>query len=156
MGAGSEEPKGDYPLTEAEQEYPKNVGRGTGNRVGYTVEARYMYSEPIKIIDALYDQRWKKVYIKTKDNNGKEVPLVPMGRFDKEIEEHGLMGYSSAQAMRWLFHAIADASPGGSYCLETKIVEHELKTTYECNAISEHHIIAGYDRSNRIPDWGKK
>src|SRR5690606_9220355 len=101
----------------------------------------------------LFDQRWKRVKFDT-------IPLpvgVPSGppSLSGLRDKLGLYSYQAAQALRWWFHANAAAS-WNDLCLETRLVKHRVKYSYECEAISAHAVIGGDDRSNVMPDWGKK
>jgi hypothetical protein len=68
---------------------------------------------------------------------------VPVGYFDQKLSEHGLLGYSAAQALRWWFLAAAEAErPMGSLCLETRLRQHRLELTHE---VSELDVIEALD-----------
>jgi hypothetical protein len=63
--------------------------------------------------------------------------------------------YQAAQALRWWFHANADAGIGG-ICLRSRIVKFAIKYSIEVARQTEHCEIGGDDRTNCIPDWGNK
>ncbi len=126
-------------------DYPKSKGNGESTITGYTVEGRYNYSEPKQFGGQILDERWRTLIFPS-------APFgVPIGGFHKhELKMNGLLGYSAAQALRWWFHANADVL--GSLCLETKIVKHIIKSSYKCEAVSDHELITGDDRSNIKPN----
>lgn len=126
---------------------------GTGHFDGYSVEARYDYSSPVTIGDLTLDNRWRRVAF-PKGHPG--VPVGP-GYHAPFLNACGLMAYSSAQAMRWWLHASAEAyEGGGGLCLETRIVKHRVRYSYGATRETEHCLVGGDDRSNIMPDWGKK
>ena len=124
------------------EDYPKKGNSGTTSGVLYSVEARYNYHEPCEIAGQLFDNRWKRV------------------RFDKSIigipsrkpmnVTTDLVVYSAAEAQRWWLHAIADYEY--RVCLETKIVAHNITSSYEITAVSEHGIIDSRNRKSVKPD----
>ncbi len=136
----------------SEEDYPKSRGSSNTSCEGYTVEARFVGDKPVELSGQLFDNRWRQVdFVESKIG----VPAAPQYLLH-DFRLKGLLGYSSAQALRWWMHAAADNnSPFGGLCLETKLVKHQLLTTSKCEAISEHCLIGGEDRSNCIPDWGK-
>ncbi len=131
-------------------EYPQKAGSSTATTRGYMVFARHTSDHPVKLGDQIFDNRWRRVNFKEGEFG---VPIACAYNMP-DFAKHGLLGYSAAQALRWWFQASADVHFDGM-CLETKLVEHELITTHECNAVSEHCLIGGEDRTNCLPDWGK-
>lgn len=135
------------------EEYPKSSGNSSSTMPAYSVEARYNYSAPKEIAGQIFDNRWRRVIFNEGDAG------VPIGSeyHINELRQYSVMGYSAAQALRWWLHAVADAGVSMSgICLETKIVKHIIKTSSECEAVSEHDIVSGDDRTNMMPDYGKK
>ena len=134
-----------------ENEYPQNAGNGSMRMTAYTVEARLNTSEPREIAGRIFDKRWRKVHF---DQAKVGVPIASPLHLH-EFRQVNVMEYSSAQALRWWLHAIADTSSiAGGLCLETKLVKHKIESTYKCEAVSDHKLISGEDRSNCMPDWG--
>ena len=136
-----------------ETEYPKSAGSHSSKMTGWTVEARYNYSEPTEIGGQLFDNRWRRVRF-----NESVIGVPIAAEYNARIyAEHNVLGYPAAQALRWWFHAVATAEKtGGGLCIETKLVKHVIETSSKCEAVSEHDIIGGDDRSNIMPDWGSE
>lgn len=138
---------------EEDSEYPKQKGQGSGSCGGYTVEARSMSDTPMQLGKQIFDNRWRQAQF------DKGIIGVPSGldRYSlSEMATAGLLQYSSAQALRWWLHANAEAELGMGLCLETKLIKHTVEFAHEVNAVSEHCLITGEDRSSLYPDWGKK
>ena len=133
--------------------YPSPKGSEGGTKTGYTVEARQGGKEPKQIAGQIFDNRWRKVIFE-KGEIGVP-PANPL--FAKHLLHYDLLGYSAAQALRWWLHAVADGATYGmaGIMLETKLVKHKIEYESKCNAISEHKIISGEDRSNLMPDYGE-
>jgi hypothetical protein len=134
-------------------EFPAKGSSGSGVQTGYSVEARHTYSDPIVIAGTIYHQNWRRV--QPDQAQGFGVPAAhPHYRY---LHEHNLMTYPAAQAIRWWLHAIAEAeSIGGGLCLETRLIKHKVEYSHAETKVSVHAQVGGDDRSNRIPDWGKK
>lgn len=129
-----------------EEEYKVERSNSSGTRTGYTVEARYSYIEAISIAGQIFDTRWKHVSFEENSTGG-----IPSPVWCRELREHGLYTYIVAQALRWWFHAVADAN-GPSMCLETRLVEHCLKTTHSVEATKYiQHIGEDQSVSNIMP-----
>lgn len=139
---------------ELEEGYDKRgTSGGTSGGTCYTVEARYNSHEPKEFGGQIFDNRWRQV------NFARAAIGVPAGNraLDWVALEHGYLGYAAAQALRWWFHAHADAEGfGGGLCLETRLVKHKYSVDYKIEPTSAHEHIHGEDRSNCIPDWGEK
>lgn len=133
-----------------ELDYPKKGSSGSSTDHGYSVEARLNYRTPKEIAGHILDNRWQTLQF---DKHPAGVPTH--GSFRESLGRANLLGYSAAQALRWWFHAIADATFDG-ICLETKLVQHVVRESHSVEAISEHMLIRGEDRSSSIPDWGNK
>ncbi|MBR8182114.1 hypothetical protein KDW54_06850 [Burkholderia ambifaria] len=133
-------------------EFPKSGQSGNGRTTGYSVEARFVTTsqDHVVINGVIYTDRWKRVHV---DQGPVGVP--PHGRFESWLDQCLLMNYPAAQAIRWWFHALAEAD-FHNICLETRIVKHEVEYSYKERAVSEHALVGGEDRSNIMPDWGKK
>ena len=138
-------------MSDLEPEYKRDKGESSGSNTLYTVEARYNFSKPVQICGQLFDQRWLRVKFLTHDGIG-----VPKLRSWSELANvDGMHQYVEAQALRWWFHAEAEKENNG-FCLETRLIKHELKWKQTVTAVSQHCKISGEDRSNMIPDWGTK
>ena len=143
----------DEDTTKDESEYPKPAGNGTSSCDGYKVEARFSGNEPIELCGQIFDNRWRQVKFKESPVGVRPAPAYLL----QEFMSRGLLCYSSAQALRWWLQSNADtSSPFGGICLDTKLIKHRLVTEFKCEAVSEHDLIGGENRSNCIPDWGKK
>ena len=139
-------------MTEDKKE-PKSES-ASGSRQAYRVEARYSYFEPMTFGDRVFDKEWREITFPESAMGG----VPPGARWDlPELMSFRCYSYQAAQALRWWFHAELEAHKfGGGLCMETRIVKYEITYTRECKRVSEHAFISGEDRSNCIPDWGKK
>lgn len=135
---------------ETQTEFPKKGQSGHGSTAGYSVEARHTSGDHAVIAGVVYTKEWKRLH-------PEQAPIgVPAhGRFETWLGQCGLMSYPAAQAIRWWFHAIAEQE-FKNICLETRIVKHQVKYSYEETSTSEHALIGGEDRSNCYPDWVRK
>ena len=118
----------------------------TGKSTGYTIEARHNTREVLKYGRQLFDNRWREIDIF-------EVPPsagIPSPRHREELKIAGLYSYEQAQALRWQFIAAVDALEGISgWCLETRLVAHDLSLTYEAKTVE---YIDPQTRRGAIPD----
>lgn len=107
-------------------EFPRKGGSGSGTSRGYTVEARLNYNGQSKIINGMaLGPKWVQLSFN-------EVPGglgVPKGLVFGADRFSNLLGYPNAQALRWWFVATA-AEDFSGICLETRLVEHELKYSH--------------------------
>jgi len=118
-------------MGELEEGYRKDKNRGSGADVGYTVEARHNYIRPCKIGNQMFDNRWQQVEF---EGGPHGVPTMTIGH--RALHLGFLLPYNAAQALRWWFVAAAEAGEiGGALCLETRLVKHKLKYSYEVEAI---------------------
>jgi hypothetical protein len=120
--------------TELEKDYPRETGSGSGTETAYTVEARYNYTEPARIAGQIFDERWRRVNFRPSEVG---VPRCP--EYKRQTKDHGLLGYSAAQALRWWLHAIADSGdskPFSGFCLETRLVLHRITYSHHIEAIA--------------------
>jgi hypothetical protein len=89
--------------------------------------------------DALLDQRWQRLRFVTSHIG------VPDGlSYNYAARACGLLGYSAAQALRWWFHAQADAETFGGLGLETRIIKHHVEYSYKEIAESAHVLIGNH------------
>lgn len=138
-------------IVEETPEYPKSGQSHSGTVFAYSVDARNNYPEPKQFGDVILHKEWKRMYFP----EGK--CGVPIGnKFDCAQIALGLLSYQAAQALRWWLHAEAEVEMLGGMCLETRIVKHEVTFSMSEKKISHHEVIGGEDRSNCIPDCGKK
>ena len=136
-----------------ENEYPVAQGNEGGTTIGYKVMARYCGNDPKEIAGQIFDERWRVVQF---EEGQIGVPSVsPLHA--RHLLRYNLKGYSAAQALRWWLHAVADNTEIGmsGMMLETKLVKHKIEFESKCEAISEHKIISGEDRSSWMPDYGE-
>lgn len=94
----------------------------SGHCHGYIVEVRLNSTRPAVVNNMLLDTRWQRVSF-SKTQQG--VPRGPWYLYH-ELAGCDLLGYASAQALRWWFIANADADIG-TYCLETRLVEYRIE-----------------------------
>lgn len=134
-----------------EDDYKTEKESGSGTTVGYSVEARCSCREPKKVGDIILHDKWQRIHF------NKGFPGVPQPKVHLyELERAGLLGYQTAQALRWWFHAELEREILGGLCIESRLVKHQVEYSYKSTAISQHEIIGGNDRSNSMPDWGKE
>lgn len=107
------------------------AGNSSGTTRGYRVEARYSYRDAIVINGEIYTQEWR------------EVPVypVPAGEGitywpDAVLQHEYLVPYEAAEALRWQFISAARAGKYGAMCLETRIVEYEVKYTFQKSRVA--------------------
>ncbi len=138
---------------EVAPEFPQKGQSGSGNEEAWSIEARWMYSEPKAFGGQIFDQRWKRVHF---DRVNPPVG-VPSGHPSvlNVRDTCDLYGYQAAQALRWWFHANA-AAAWMDTCLETRLVKHKLKYEFSSEAVSAHATVGGDDRSGMMPDYGAK
>lgn len=121
-------------------EYPKKSSNARGTEEAYSVEARCTDIRPRTIAGRLFDNRWQKVAF------DQAAIGVPGGPSHNHHSRHlGLLTYSAAQALRWWIHAAADVEVIGSICLETKLVKHQIRYEWSCEAVSEHAMVGGME-----------
>jgi hypothetical protein len=118
-------------------EFPKKCSSGSCTDKLYSVEARYNYTHPIKFFDMILDKQWRKV-------NFTEIPQIPaypgvQSRKPAAMYQSGLVHYAAAQALRWGLHAESELNH--LFCLETRLVEHVVKTTWDEQAVAAHEAI---------------
>lgn len=120
----------------------------SGTIPGYYVEAMTTYPEPQTFGGQIFSGKWKRVHF---NDTVAGVPKAAQFQLPIMILAD-CYSYEAAQALRWWFHA--EAAPG--FCLQSRIVKCEIKYSVETERVSEHCVIGGDDRSNCMPDWGKK
>ena len=133
-------------------EFPRKESSHNGTNIGYTVEVRYTGHKPAIINDMVLGKEWQRPKF---DAVQPPIPGVPTARpWNAALFSMlGLYDYSAAEALRWWFHANADATGIGAMCVESRIVAHRVKYSMSEEAISEHSIISGEDRTSIVPDW---
>lgn len=136
---------------ETTDEFPKVGSSGSGHETAYSVEIRCTSRSPRPLGKLLIDNRWQAVSFDESPNG------IPAGSTYYFVSRHlRLFGYPAAQALRWWLHAQADSEIGGSLCLETRLIKHEIKYSYSEEAVSAHVPIGGEDRSGHMADWVKQ
>lgn len=114
-------------LRPLDADYKTDVGHGNSSEPAYSVEARINSYQPDMIGKQIFDNRWRKANFELSTIG------VPAGPSFSRANDHRLLGHSAAQALRWWLHAVADAEHKG-YCLETRLVEHRLTSSYKVEA----------------------
>lgn len=123
----------------------KACPRGSGISYGYSFEARYNYHTPTTIGGIALDNRWQRIE-HTDAKIG--IPKRPFRCFG--LDAAFLLERNEAEALRWWFICLADASKTcGSLCLETRIVEHEVKYEYSATPVA---YIDAMDMRGDLPD----
>ena len=119
------------------------MSKGTTTVTGYSVEIRTSSSQPCLVHGVIVDATWRIL----SHEIGKDGFGVPVGYFNQKLSEHGLLGYTAAQALRWWFLAAAEAERArGAQCLETRLRQHRLELTHE---VSELDVIEALDFRGR-------
>ena len=117
------------------------VPSGSGSLPLYTVEARYASQEPRVLCGQVFDNRWREIQFQKSSTTG-----VPSNTWP--LDYPGYYSFEAAQALRWWFIAQAGASGEGNWCLETRLVRHKAKYSYEVKAEA---YIDPRDRSGEVP-----
>lgn len=137
-------------MSELEDDYKKDLGKGSGSETGYYVEARHNGTSPMQLGEQIFDKEWRRV------NFNQDIIGVPQcNRFNEHVKKHGFYSYQAAEALRWWFHAESEAGKHFAICMESRIIRVKIEHSYSIEAISAHKRIGGDDRTNCIPDWGK-
>lgn len=127
-----------------EEDYKCDKGNGESTCPAYTVEAKHT-AGPVNVGGQLFDGEWRSVSFQ-------EAEVGVPNSSSPIVTEHGMLGYASAQALRWWLHAASQAHFGSNgFCLNTRIVKHIIKTTYDINAVSAHEFIGDEDAPNYMP-----
>lgn len=139
---------------QTQSEFPRKGQSQNGTSTGYSIEVRTSAKQPTQIGTMLLGHEWQRLKV-----DQVQPPFgVPIARpwNERIFSMLGLYDYAAAQALRWWFHASAEATPyAGAMCLESRIIAHTVKYAISEEAVSEHMQIQGDDRTNCIPDWGK-
>ncbi len=118
-----------------ESEFPR-AGSSTSNGTerAWSVEARHTH-DPAKIGDQIFDSKWRRV-------NFASSPVgVPIAYSSSGYDRHGLLSYQTAQALRWWLKA--EAAKTHLICLDTRLIEHEIKYSYAETAVGTHEVLEG-------------
>jgi hypothetical protein len=111
----------------AESEFPKQASSGSGGGRGYSVEVRLNYNGAAEIVNGIaVGPNWTRLHFE------KAVVGVPQGNVCwGHLPNTSLLGYASAQALRWWFLANAEATRGHALCIETRLVRHDCTYSYK-------------------------
>ncbi len=116
------------------------VPSGSGTDSGYTVEARYASHRPEMICGQMLDNRWSTLRFD-------KAPIgVPSQTWPVSVP--GYLSFEAAQALRWWFIAQARADYRGMFCLETRLVRHKIKYSYE---VAAEAYVDPLDFHGRVP-----
>ena len=150
ISGGSDEDEDEALAREPGAEFPRKSETRQGKTRCYTVEARSM-NQPMQCNGVLLGHEWHRMHFR-------EAPLnlgVPRGsRYEIGLlDELDMLDYQAAQALRWWLHAQAYAEPIGAspYALETRLVEHEVKYSFQVKALAAHEVVSPADRSSFKP-----
>jgi hypothetical protein len=142
-----------------EEGYKTDRGNGSGTTVGYSVEARST-SKPTLVLGNMIGEKWTRISF---SRGEKGVPIPGCWDGSGQLEKLGLFSYESAQAMRWWFLAAAedsfvnDALPiripmPSPWCLETRLVRHEVKYQYTVTAVSACEVVDNLGAPPKEPE----
>lgn len=135
-----------------EENYKTDRGNGSGTTIGYSIEARST-SKPTLILGNMIGEKWTRLEFQRGE---KGVPIPGCYDGSGQLAKLGLFSYSSAQAIRWWFHAASEndfindvESPLRSlrailprpWGVETRLVKHEVKYQYTVTATSVHELV---------------
>jgi hypothetical protein len=132
-------------MTAIPDEFPHSSGSGQATETAYTVEARCL-DHPMQVAGKLFGHQWTRVAF---DKTLRGVPDAPA--YSVRTLEHGMFAYAAAQALRWWLHAQAEFERGFFTLLETRLVQHEIKTSHAITAVAAHDVISAADRSSTGP-----
>jgi hypothetical protein len=139
---------------QAGSEFPRKGASHNGTSEGYSIEVRYTGHRPQEVCGMILGKEWQPLKVlQTQQPFG-----VPIARpwNERIFGMLGLYDYAAAQAMRWWFHANAEATPAaGAMGVESRLVAHKVQFSVSEEAIYAHQYISAEDRSNCKPDWNK-
>lgn len=125
--------------------FPMKGSSGSGSDSGFTVQARYAYPEPKDFHGQILDNRWRTLHFQQSP-----IGVPAQARYAPwSGSMPGLMTYPAAEALRWWFIANA-AHSFDHFCLETRIIKHEIKYSYSEEAVAAGPATSSLDlqRSN--------
>lgn len=100
---------------------------GSGTFSAYRVEARYMgYEGVTKIGETVLTKEWQHVYFPEASIG---VPRCDPYHMPQMVATRTL-SYTAAQALRWWFHAAANAERLGGLCVETRLVVFKIEYSH--------------------------
>ena len=139
---------------EIKAEFPDKRSSGTGTDKAYYIEGRSVNSRPEQIGGMLLDERWRRIDLyEVQHPHG--VPVKNHGGAS-QAGDRGLLNYEAAEALRWWFHAEAAAGLGlSAICLETRLVECEVKYSYEVTAVKEVSVLGRDGSRSYMPSEAK-
>lgn len=115
-------------------------GSGSSTGTYYKVEFRTITSmtavigNPNEPFPFVIDHYWRQLPIRCGATQWGT--NIPCRSWDSEAAQHGMVSYAAAEAHRWAFLAYLEASrPGGSLCIETRLVAVEFKREYSTKEI---------------------
>lgn len=121
-------PVDDKPEPVEKPEFPEDRARGSGGSNGYSVEARLVFNGASEVVGGtVLGPNWKTLHFE-------KSPIgIPKGRVGwGHMPDTSLLPYESAQALRWWFLAVvADERPGGTLCVETRLIKHRCEYTFK-------------------------
>ncbi len=137
-------------------QFPRDGSSGRGTYRAYSVEVRHNYPEPKTIHGKTYDREWRTVPI----YDAPPGVGIPKPKYRHEHQDRlGLLGWSEANALRWIMHCASDEFGMGSLCLETRIVAHEIKYEYSEKVVAAYDPMGGDDfggcRPPQKPYWSQ-
>jgi hypothetical protein len=104
------------------------MSSGEIRKTGYRPEVRTSYGSPTLVNGTIVDSAWRTIKFDLRN----DTLGIPIGYFDANMKEHGLLGYAQAEAIRWWFIAQADAEQmAGSLYLETRLQAYDLVLTHK-------------------------
>jgi hypothetical protein len=123
-----------------ESDYPYETQSCNGTEYGWSVEARYVYPDPLQCGKIVIDNRWTRIHF---PETPPGLPGVPVGGLlHRQSALAGYLSYQAAQALRWwcLSDVMKDMVAG---CLETRLVKHEISYSVKVKAVSAHDNLGG-------------
>lgn len=128
-------------------ETAKIYGSGSGTHSAYAIEARTTYSEPvIHRSGMILTKEWQRVRIKvvqcTRSDHGQHggsmIGDIPVHNFCPEADRLNLVDFDAAYAFAHLFLSQGSAEQfSTSLCMECRIVEVEVKYSYETRHLKD-------------------
>lgn len=109
---------------------------GSGEVIGWTVEARHVCDGPKMVGRQNFDGKWRQVVF-TPNESG--VPIDTnfggMRLYETWYKLTGRFSYEAAQALRWWFLTHA-----GTLCMETRLVRYKITYQYNVEPDGAGHI----------------
>ena len=109
---------------------------GSGEIIGWKVEARYVCDGAVVINEQIFDGKWRHVSFQKAPMGVSIGPLYHA----PWLSLTGCYSYEAAQALRWWFYANRERGGMGMLCLETRLVRHRIVYSYDVKEDGAGHV----------------